>query len=132
MSEIQRKNQQNPSRASFVDGRGRNHRWSWSAIPVNLRNLLWNMLFRCHYRVMTGKDEGLDACIHDLAIQQWAVATQHCPRLKRTRELPVIVGELTASFPWETFRHAYGILGRKDRIFQRRHGLESLSQVRLA
>lgn len=91
------------------------------------------MLFRCHYRVMTGNDEGLDACIHDLAIQQWAVAAQHrCPRLKRTRELPVIVGELTVSFPWETFRHAYGILDLKDRIFQRRHGLELLLQVRLA
>lgn len=172
MPEIQRENQQNPSRASFVDGRGRNHRWNWSAIPVSLRNPLWNMLFRCHYRVMTGNDEGLDACIYDLAIQQWAVATQHCclegdgsviaahkgghggethPRLKRTRELPAIVGELTVSFPWQIFRHEYGILGRKVptmssfqrngqkrqtgrdiQIFQRRHGLESLLQVRLA
>lgn len=134
MSEIQWKNQQNPSRASFVDGHGRNHRWSWSAIPVSLRNPLWNMLFRSHYRVMTENDEGLDACIDDLAIQQWAVATQHCcleggasataahkgghgdkthPRLKRTPELPVIVGGLTVCFPWETFPHAYGILGRK-------------------
>ena len=35
-------------------------------------------------------------------------------RLKRTRVLLAIVAEPTESFPWETFRHVYGIPDRRD------------------
>src|SRR5882762_712600 len=92
--EVQRKTRRNQNRASFVDGHGRNHRWRWNAIPVSLRNQLWNTLCRYRCRVMTASDEGLDACTDDPAIQQLVVAAQRycleimCLILSNTQKRP--------------------------------------------
>lgn len=101
-------------------------------IPVSLQNLLLNTLFRCRYRVMTGSDGGLDACIGGPAIRQRVVAAQRCyPRLKRIRVLLVIVAERTVSFLWATFHHVCGIRDRKDQIYPHRRDLVLTLQVRL-
>ena len=126
---VQRRNQQNQSRASFADARGRSPPWRWIAIQVSLRNLLSNMLSRYRYRVMNASDGGLDACTDDPAIQPLVVATRSrclqkrfsvtstpqrgehegCTHLhlKQTRVLLVIVVGPTEYFPWVTFRHVY-------------------------
>lgn len=133
--EVQWRNQQNRSRASFVDARGRSPRWRWNVIPVNLRIPLLNMLSHYRYRVTNANGGGLDACTDDPAIQPLVVATRRCylqkylitttpckgghegsthPRLKRTRVLLVIVAGRTENFPWWPFRHVHEIPDRWD------------------
>jgi hypothetical protein len=134
MFEVQRRNQQNQSRAAFVDGRGRNPRWRWNVIPVNLRNPLLNTLSRYRYQVMNASNGGPDACTDDPAIQSLVVGAQHCRlenppllppytkentrvthlRLIRTRVLLVTVAGPIERLPSATFRHVYGTPDRRD------------------